>query len=325
MLRCLLCASIGALFLVPVALASGGPPSPGVLQGGVGLLAPGGGVRYVTIDRSKRTFLEAVSTKDGKVRAAGYAGRWGIPAVALDGSAGGLSTDGGTLVLAERGFVTALRSRSFFRVVDTKTLLFTAIALRGDFAFDALSPDGRTLYLIQHVSSPNLTRYVVRAYDLERARLLPGRIADRTQRGWVMQGYPVTRVTSAGGRRAYTLYQNPGGYPFVHALDTVRGVAHCIGIPWTGDQSRLFNLRLSLRDGGRTLALRWRSGRAFLAVDTQTFRVRQPGGNRAGAGGGDGFLWWAAGLGAGGAVAVLGALLLQAARRRGPRGAPAGA
>ena len=57
-------------------------------------------------------------------------------------------------------------------------------------------------------------------------RLLPGRIADRTQRSWVMQGSAVTRTTSEDGRWVYTLYTNPGGYPFVHALDTVRGVAH---------------------------------------------------------------------------------------------------
>ena len=50
-----------------------------------------------------------------------------------------------------------------------------------------------------------------------------------------MDGYPLTRVTSADGRWVYTLYQNGGvgGYPFVHALDTVRGVAHCIGVPLT--------------------------------------------------------------------------------------------
>src|SRR5205085_2238306 len=79
------------------------------------------------------------------------------------------------------------------------------------------------LYLIQHVSATNLDRYLVREYDLFADRLLPGAIADRTQRGWVMQGAPLARATSANGRFVYTLYQNPGGYPFVHALDTARG------------------------------------------------------------------------------------------------------
>ena len=52
---------------------------------------------------------------------------------------------------------------------------------------------------------------------------MPGRIADKTQKGWVMQGWPTARATTADGRWVYTLYSNPGGYPFVHALDTVRG------------------------------------------------------------------------------------------------------
>ena len=73
----------------------------------------------------------------------------------------------------------------------------------------------------------------MRAYDLATHTLLPGRIADKTQKSWVMQGWAVSRATTADGRWDYTLYANPGGYPFIHALDTVRGVAHCIGLPWT--------------------------------------------------------------------------------------------
>ena len=61
--------------------------------------------------------------------------------------------------------------------------------------------------------------------------------ADKAQAGWVMEGSPMTRATSADGRWVYTLYSRPGGYPFVHALDTVNGVAHCIGLPWRGDQA----------------------------------------------------------------------------------------
>jgi hypothetical protein len=181
------------------------------------------------------------------------------------------------------------------------------VVLKGNFAYDALSPDGSRLYLIQHFSSSNLSRYIVRAYALDERRLLPGRIADRTQRGWVMAGYPVTRATSADGRWAYTLYARPGGYPFVHALDTVRGVAHCIGIPWRGNQNPLWRLRLSLRDGGRTLSLHWPSGREYLAVTRGSWRTSHPAAAAPGAG--SAFPWWAVVAGA----AVL--LLLVVLRR----------
>src|SRR5207237_2690765 len=88
-------------------------------------------------------------------------------------------------------------------------------------------------YLIQHSSADDLQRYTVRAYDLTAHQLVPGRIADKTQKSWVMQGFAVNRATTDDGRWVYTLYMNPGGYPFIHALNTVRGVAHCIGLPWT--------------------------------------------------------------------------------------------
>ena len=39
--------------------------------------------------------------------------------------------------------------------------------------------------------------------------LLPGRIADQTQKSWVMQGRATGRATTADGRWVYTIYQNP--------------------------------------------------------------------------------------------------------------------
>ena len=87
-----------------------------------------------------------------------------------------------------------------------------------------------------------------------------------------MQGDAATRTTSLDGRWVYTLYTNPGGTPFIHALDTERGVAHCIGIPWTSpDQNGLLNVVLTLH--GDRLAVHWRSGRQWLDVDTASWRV----------------------------------------------------
>jgi MYXO-CTERM domain-containing protein len=85
-----------------------------------------------------------------------------------------------------------------------------------------------------------------------------------------MQGYPMTRTASSDGRWVYTLYSNPGGYAFVHALDTVRGVAHCVGLPVT-DQNGLYNVVLTLH--GKRLAVHWRSGRPWYDIDTTTWRV----------------------------------------------------
>ena len=311
MLRRLLPFAVAALAAAPAALADGGSSPPG-LQGGSGVLGPGGGARYVAVGSGAETVLQEL--KQGSVvRWRTIRGSWGIPSVAYDGSSGGVSRDGYTLVLAPTQGGYPLRKRSSFLLLSTKSFrLMGRVSLKGDFSYDALSPDGSTLYLIQHVSKRDLNRYVVRAYDLDLNRLLPGRIADRTQRGWVMAGYPLTRATSPYGRWVYTLYSRPDGYPFVHALDTVRGVAHCIGIPWHGNQNALWRLRMSVRDGGRTLGLHWRDGHEYLAVARGTWRISHPGAVRA-AGGGSGFPWWTVGLG----TALGAALLLGAARLRG--------
>ncbi|HYZ79123.1 MAG TPA: hypothetical protein VE596_17285 [Gaiellaceae bacterium] len=310
--RRLLACLVASLFAAPAAFAAG--PDPGVVRGGLGTTNPGGKIRYVAIGGKLRTTVTAMRRSDGRVlRWKTYRGSFGIPAVTFNGTAGGVSADGSTLVLADTRTGNGeypLKRRSTFLVIDAKSLqVRSRIDLRGAYSFDALSPDSSRLYLIQHVSSLKLTHYVVRAYDLDRSQLLAGKIADKSQRGWVMNGMPLARATSAGGRWVYTLYQNPGGYPFVHALDAVRGTAHCIGIPYTGSQNAIWNLRLSVRDGGRTLSLHWRSGKPYLAIATGTWRISHPAAPRVAGPGSSGFPWWIFGV-AGGAIVLLAAAAL---------------
>ena len=299
----------------PAALADG--PMPFAVQGGPGVVSPDGSLRYLTLGTGSNTVLAEVQTKDGMLRnETTLLGSYGIPAITWD-LAGGLSRDGRTLVVGTPAFTT---TTSRFLVLDTRTLrVRNGIVLEGSFAFDALSPDASRVYLIQHTEAKygDDSHYVVRAYDLRTNALLPGRVADRTQKSWVMDGYPLARTGSADGRWVYTLYQSGGdGYPFVHALDTVKGVAHCIGIP-LADQSGINNLVLSLGDGGRTLAVHWKSGRPWLSVDTATWRIRyvHPAA----------FPWRWTGIGLAGGLTLAAAALLRR-RRRGtaePVSAPA--
>jgi len=307
-LRRLLVLTVTALVSAPAALADG--PMPFAVQGGPGVVSPDGSLRYLALGSGSNTVLAEVQTKDGMLHnETTLLGSYGIPAITWD-LADGLSRDGRTLVVGTPAFTT---TTSRFLVLDTRTLrVRNGIVLDGSFAFDALSPDASRVYLIQHTEAKygDDSHYVVRAYDLRTNALLPGRIADRTQRSWVMDGYPLTRAVSADGRWVYTLYQNGGvgGYPFVHALDTVKGVAHCIGIPLSSP-SGIYNLVLSLRDGGRTLAVHWKSGRPWLDVSTATWRITYP---RPGA-----FPWRWIGTGAGAAMLVLAATALALLRRRG--------
>ena len=305
---------VAALVAAPVAAADG--PMPFASQGGLGVMTRDGLNRIVAVGvgaagaPQSRTELEVIQTKDGTVlNWVDLNGSWGVPVVTYSQSgAEGLSEDGKTLVLGDvvRSYP---RTKSWFLVLNAKTLqIRRTIELKGDFAYDALSPDGNTLYLIDHVDGTNSQRYVVRAYDLAAGRLLPGRIADRTQKSWVMQGYPMARTTSADGRWVYTLYSNPGGYPFVHALDTTRGVAHCVGLPWKGSQNGFYNVRLSLRNNDRTLAVHWLSGRPWFAIDTSTWHVAQD--HRTG------LPWLGIGTGCAAVLAAAAAFLLLRRRRR---------
>ena len=84
-------------------------------------------------------------------------GRWGVPQVTLRGDDGGLSADGSTLVLA-RWPSSRLPARSRFAVLDLRRMRTRIVTIAGAFSFDALSPDGRRLYLIEQLSARDLTR-----------------------------------------------------------------------------------------------------------------------------------------------------------------------
>jgi hypothetical protein len=299
-------------FLAPASAALAAGPSY-VLEGGPGVLARDGKTRYVAVPTRNGTAIARIRVHGGSVSSWGddLYGTWGIPAPTYSATGGeGLSRDGKRLIVG----MAFARFPSRFAVINTRTMrVVDRFALNGDFAYDALSPDASMLYLIQRVDQNNVDRYVVRAYDLRSHTLLPGRIADKTQAGWVMEGSAVTRATSGDGRMVYTMYMRPGGYPFIHALDSVQGTAHCIGLPWRGDQAPLANARLGLADGGRTLAVRLKDGRTWVTMNTGNWRLTHN--QRAG---GSSLRWPLAGGGVAAALA-LAVGLVALGRRRHPR------
>jgi hypothetical protein len=151
------------------------------------------------------------------------------------------------------------------------------IRLTGDFSFDAISPDGTLLYLVQYLSPRDPTRYLVRLYDLDAGRLLPNPIIDPREVGDVMRGTPITRAGSPDGRWAYTLYDGAGQHPFIHALDTVGRTARCIDLHGLTGFDRLSELRLELApDGGTLSVVHPGSEQTHAVVDTQSWGVTEP-------------------------------------------------
>jgi hypothetical protein len=244
---------------------------------GVSGTAPGE-PRYVTLPAEKGTVVAAVDPADGQVLRSRYLpGRFTVPVVAYDGSASGLSADGSTLVLI-RPRVAFPRKTTTFAVIGTKRLRpLEVFTLAADFSFDALSPDGRWLYLVQYLSKRNPSRYLVRLYDLQRGRMLPEPVIDPREVGDVMRGMPITRVSSPDGRIAYTLYDGAGEHPFIHALDTVGQTARCIDLHGLMGFERLGELRLDVSPDGGTLSVVDPSQGVPLAlVDTKTNEVTEP-------------------------------------------------
>jgi hypothetical protein len=253
----LLTAAALALAAAP-AHAAGGPVPP--VLGGAGVSSATDS--YVAVGAGPdRSVIMRIRKPDAYVdRSRVLDGYYGVPAATYDGIGTGLSQDGGTLVLAEAGFDSR---RTRLLVVDPRTLKAgRRITLPGMQAVDAISPDGRWLYLVDYA---NPAAYDVRAYDLRNHRLLKTPVVDPREPDEKLQGVPVTRVSSPDGRWQYTLYT--GEEPFIHALDTVDRTAVCIDVP-TADAGRL-------ELHGDTLTL-LRDAAPVAQVDLTTFKVAKP-------------------------------------------------
>jgi len=257
-------AALALMALLPASAAADGLPAVGI--DARPLSAPGGDVEYTTGRAGADTRLIESARYGGPLRRRTLRGSLSIPAVAYDGSPSGLSADGRTLVLISPR-TRYPRRRTAFAIVDARGLdVSRRIHLRGDFTFDALSADGRVMYLIKY-SSRNFSNYSVRAYDLGARRLLPEPVVDPREADEPMTGAPVTRVSSADGRWAYTLYDS-SPHPFVHALDTARRTAVCIDLD--GIRGGMWGATLQLR--GPTLTVVGRRDRVLATIDTRTHR-----------------------------------------------------
>jgi hypothetical protein len=190
---------------------------------GVRGMIAGHDVVYSVRPSGSGTAVEARDAATGAVRAQRtLPGRWRLPEPAADGTLEGVSADGGTLVLTRE---------SRFAFLDAALAAPPQVAaLDARFSYDALSPDGSVLYLVEHRSDLGPRRYQVRAFERATGRMRAGAIVDTREIDEPMAGYPLARATSSDGAWVYTLYQGPE-HAFVHALAAADGYALCIDLP----------------------------------------------------------------------------------------------
>jgi hypothetical protein len=251
--------------------ASGAGPTPGVIQGVVGLEA--GNARYIAVPAGSTTMLDVERRSDARVlRQMSIKGNWGIPLVAYDRTVEGLLAGGRTLVLAQDIYAGdgTLRKSTRLKLVDVRRMRVTRdIHLRGAFSYDAASPDGHYLYLIEFFTAEDPNLYRVRAYELRTGHLLAKIVSDRRSWQTGMQGMPISRTWKDGS--AFTLYGG-NARPFIHALDTRGLAAVCIDLPWRTSPDGIFDYRLRTDAHGH-LVVRGPHGRALVVIDRRSFKI----------------------------------------------------
>jgi hypothetical protein len=260
--------------LVTVSATAAAGPSPGVMNGVPGIAVAGGAHVVTTAQAGGTTLVKLVRDRDGKVlRSQELPGKLGIPLITFSSVAEGTFANGRRLMLASSIYDD--RVSTTFVTVDTRTLASVGtVKLTGSFAFDALSPDGRRLYVTQFPNGLNgPIRYVVRSLSLATGRLDPGTIVDKTEPNERMNGIPMARAWSSNRSWAYTLYHGLDSHAFVHALDVKNRRARCLDLPWHGNaQNGLETIRMSIDSAG-ILTLRQPLVGVLARIDTRTFEV----------------------------------------------------
>jgi hypothetical protein len=208
--------------------------------------ALGGSSRLTALDpASGRTLGQATIP-------AGYE----LPSLGFQGPTAGLSPDGQWLVLTRGNGTTS----SFLVGSSSLSDGFKTVQLKGDFSFDAVSNDGRSLYLIQKMGDPN--HYQVRLYDVPSQSLTAQPVADKRESSEPMNGIRGDSVADSRGAYVFTVYARQAG-PFIHALPLGQPFAWCLDLPAknSSDIEEQFHWSLAVnRDGSELYAVNGSSG-----------------------------------------------------------------
>ncbi len=204
-------------------------------------------VLYTTQWDAEQTIVRALDPLTGQtIRETSVSGRYTLPETGIAGTFGGLSPNGTWLALETKpGYVidatNTIQARSHLVVLDTAFAQAPKrVELGGNFAFDAVSNNGASLYLIETLprdstSTPGLG-YKVRLYDVTTGVLHPGVVVDKTAIAQTMSGTRHSSVISADGQWVYSLYLNQAKGPFIHMLNLDGRFAICVFLPTTGKE-----------------------------------------------------------------------------------------
>jgi hypothetical protein len=209
---------------------------------------------YIVTDLTGSANLKAIDPASGRTIAqttipAGYS----LPNIAFRGPTAGLSPNGQWLALTSQSHGTGgVMTTNFLLGPSALTESFKTIRVNGDFVFDALSNDGKSLYLIQKMIDPN--HYRVRLYDVSAGLLAPQPVADKRDASEPMNGIRGDSAADPTGNYVYTVYIRQAG-PFIHALPLGEPIAWCVDLPSKApnDMEKQFHWSLALSQDGRSV------------------------------------------------------------------------
>jgi hypothetical protein len=200
-------------------------------------------------------------------------GAWRLSRIGYDELPVGLSQDGSTIVLVEDRPTANATATRFAVLADNEPA--RVIELPGTLEFDALSPDGSILYVVEHLPGPPEAHYQVRAVDLPAGTMRDAVIVDKRNLDESMGGWPITQARHQNGV-VFTLYRG-AEHPFIHALNTAEAWAVCLDLPGIGanaaDAASDWGLAANA-DGTAVFAVNATLGLAS-AIDPDELSIRQ--------------------------------------------------
>jgi len=172
----------------------------------------------------------------------------------------GISADGRRIARFEFG---ASARRTIFTLDGPQGT--ESVRLPGTFQLDALSPDGRRLFLVHWNRTGG---YDLQQYDRTTGRRRPARLAEPDEK---MTGQATSAVATRDGHWQLTLYVKNNRHTFIHALDLRTGVAHCIDLPLLTDPMTAGALALAPEQ--RTLYVADGDAGSVATIDLSTLSV----------------------------------------------------
>lgn len=257
-----------ALALLPVAAAKGTQSELNVRPAG----ERGPLVQYDLTQGSRRVSLPAGMLSADGLRFAFVRGRklnfYSVPGRGVSFDAPAPLRSSVEAVAPEARFV-VLRTGTQARLVDgLRGAILRKVTLQRGFTVDAMSPDGRWLYLIQH---KNGQQYAVRRLNLRTGVLYPRALVQKGEQEQ-MAGTPAGAIQSWDGNWQFTLYVNAAHKTaFVHALSLNQSYTVCIDLPGQGSPAELRTYSLALSPDGHLFASNPALG-VIADISTKTFR-----------------------------------------------------